>query len=109
MVAQRGRDPYLRLIGERYLALEGIAQAKEEEGQGVHEVVIFYHSPAERIAVVSDIYRDDRSEALIVEGVDRDGVFREAIVYPESAHFVLKVLPVLPDESPRPTPGFIRE
>jgi len=100
-------DPYLALIRERYHALESIAQDLEAKGHGRHEVVIAYYTGRERIEVVGNIYRDERSEALIIKGVDSTDEYCEVIGYPESIQLVLEVAPA--EDKPRPKPGFVTE
>jgi len=109
MTAPGRSDPYLALIRERYRALESIAQEKEAAGQGEHEVVIVYYTAGERIEVVGDIYIDDLSGILIIEGVDTGDNYCEVIAHPESTHFVLEILPIGPEEDPRQKPGFVKE
>jgi hypothetical protein len=109
MTTRDERNPYLALIRERYHVLEARAQERDEEGQERHEVVIIYHSPAGAvIEVVGDIFADKDSEALLIEGKDRQGNYCEAVAHQQSASFVLKLLPIPPEAAPKPKPGFVR-
>jgi hypothetical protein len=109
------RDPFLRLIEERYLDLERVAQDKEAAGEAAHQVVLYYHTPGgESIEVVGNVYLDEPSGGLIVEGLTASPVseelyYCEAIVRPQNAVFTMEVLPLRHHETPRPKPGFIRE
>ena len=90
--------------------LEAHAQKQHQEGQERHEVVITYHSPAGAIIeVVDDIFADEDSGTLLIEGKDQQGNYCEAVACcPQSAHFVLKLLPISLEATPKPKPGFVQ-
>jgi hypothetical protein len=98
-------DLYLALIRERYHALERIAQELGAKGYRQREVVIVYYTGGERIEVLSNIFRDQHLDALIIQGRDNRGDYCEVIGYPDSLQLVLEVVPV--EGEPRPKPSFV--
>ncbi len=109
MTTQPHAQGYLAAIREQYNALETEGQKRREAGQGEYEVMIACHTPAGEIISVDNAFVHERSGTLQIEGEDEHGNLCDVIAHPQSAHLVLKLLPLPPETKPRPKPGFVHQ